>query len=61
MIFSTHHLDEVGALCDRVVVIDKGVSSFSGSLAEFKQLTPDGDLRQAFLAIIANQAQQGAA
>jgi sodium transport system ATP-binding protein len=61
VIFSTHHLDEVGALCDKVVVIDKGVSSFAGTLEQFKQLAPHGDLRQAFLAVIANQPQQGVA
>jgi sodium transport system ATP-binding protein len=61
VIFSTHHLDEVGALCDKVVVIDKGLSSFSGTLEQFKQLAPHGDLRQAFLAVIANQPQQGVA
>lgn len=61
VIFSTHHLDEVASLCDRVVVIDKGVSAFSGNLAEFAALGEGGDLRQAFLAVLNHQtAVQGA-
>lgn len=62
VIFSTHHLDEVASLCDRVVVIDKGISAFSGDLAEFKALAPTGDLRDAFLAVLKQQPnEQGAA
>lgn len=64
VIFSTHHLDEVAALCDRVVVIDKGISTFSGSIEAFRQCTESGDLREAFLSVI-NQPEtamaQGAA
>lgn len=60
VIFSTHHLDEVAALCDRVVVIDKGVSTFSGNIADFTAIG-QGNLRQAFLSILANEHQQGAA
>ncbi|MFC4656360.1 MULTISPECIES: ATP-binding cassette domain-containing protein [Rheinheimera] len=52
VIFSTHHLDEVSSLCDRVVVIDKGISAFADSLDAFKALSPGGDLRQSFLAVI---------
>ena len=52
VIFSTHHLDEVASLCDRVVVINQGLSAFNGSLAQFRQLATDGDLRQAFLSVI---------
>ncbi|WP_445424943.1 ABC transporter ATP-binding protein [Alishewanella sp. HL-SH06] len=61
VIFSTHHLDEVASLCDRVVVIDKGISSFSGALAQFSALSATGDLRQAFLSVLQQQpAAQGA-
>ncbi len=61
VIFSTHHLDEVASLCDRVVVIDQGISAFSGSLAQFKAQSSDADLRQAFLAVIQQQSSvQGA-
>ncbi|SEA30541.1 ATP-binding cassette domain-containing protein [Alkalimonas amylolytica] len=60
VIFSTHHLDEVAALCDRVVVIDKGISTFSGSIEAFRQCTPSGDLREAFLSVI-NQPETATA
>lgn len=52
VIFSTHHLDEVRSLCDRVVVIHQGLSAFDGTLVEFSQLSPQGDLRQAFMTVI---------
>ncbi len=52
VIFSTHHLDEVAALCDKVVVINAGISAFNGSLEEFRQLSPTADLRQAFLQVL---------
>jgi len=52
VIFSTHHLDEVASLCDRVVVIDKGISAFSDSFEVFKSLSADGDLRQSFMKVI---------
>lgn len=64
VIFSTHHLDEVASLCDRVVVIDKGISAFSGDIASFKALSGNGDLRDAFLSVLQgdiNLEQQGAA
>lgn len=48
VIFSTHHLDEVTELCDRISVIDKGQSTFDGSLADFVALAPD-NLHQAFM------------
>ncbi|WP_339768735.1 ATP-binding cassette domain-containing protein [uncultured Paraglaciecola sp.] len=51
VIFSTHHLDEVRELCDRVTVIDQGVSKFDGPLSQFTQLA-DGSLHDAFLASI---------
>lgn len=56
VIFSTHHLDEVAALCDRVVVINQGISAFNGSLAEFSDLATGQDLRQAFMAVLKKDA-----
>ncbi|CCQ11888.1 Sodium ABC transporter ATP-binding protein [Pseudoalteromonas luteoviolacea B = ATCC 29581] len=52
VIFSTHHLDEVAMLCDRVHVIDKGFSCFDGSIADFKAHSRDGELNQAFLNLL---------
>lgn len=60
VIFSTHHLDEIAALCDRVVVIDKGISAFSDTLASFRNLSENGDLRQAFLkTLVATETTEG--
>lgn len=42
VIFSTHHLEEVTELCDRVTVIDYGETSFDDSLAAFKALSKEG-------------------
>lgn len=52
VIFSTHHLDEVSELCDRVAVIDNGVSKFDDTLDAFKAKAEDGNLHTAFLATI---------
>lgn len=52
VIFSTHHLDEVALLCERVTVINQGESCFSGSLDEFKQQGQSDTLNQAFLNIL---------
>ncbi|WP_115718786.1 ABC transporter ATP-binding protein [Gallaecimonas mangrovi] len=50
VIFSTHHLDEVATLCDRVVVIDKGHCIFNDSLSAFSEI--NSDLRQALLTLL---------
>ena len=57
VIFSTHHLDEVAELCDKVAVIDKGQSMFSGDTASFRALA-DGSLHKAFMASIQTTAAQ---
>ena len=56
VIFSTHHLDEVALLCDRVAVINEGVSCFDGSLEEFKQAGNSDELNQAFMNILMEKA-----
>lgn len=48
VIFSTHHLDEVSELCDRISVIDHGITSFDGTLADFVALAPN-NLHEAFM------------
>ncbi len=55
VIFSTHHLDEIDLLCERVCVIDKGCTSFNGTLTEFKQAGNNEVLNQAFLNILQEQ------
>jgi sodium transport system ATP-binding protein len=51
VIFSTHHLDEVQELCDKVTVIDQGSTMFDGDIASFKALA-EGSLHQSFMAAI---------
>ena len=48
VIFSTHHLDEVQELCDRVSVINVGETVFDGSLQQFSSLS-DGRMHDSFL------------
>lgn len=48
VIFSTHHLDEVQALADRVAIIERGVTCFDDTLTAFRELAESGDLRTAF-------------
>jgi sodium transport system ATP-binding protein len=49
VIFSTHHLEEVTELCDKVTVIDYGETTFDGSLEAFKGLSDEG-LHASFIA-----------
>ena len=57
VIFSTHHLDEVAELCDRVTVIDKGETMFNDTYNVFKALD-DNSLHEAFLRSIGKPKQQ---
>ena len=52
VIFSTHHLDEIALLCDRVAVINEGLSCFDGTLNEFKAAGNSDVLNQAFMNIL---------
>jgi sodium transport system ATP-binding protein len=57
VIFSTHHLHEVERLCDSVVMIDEGVTKFSGALDEFKALEPNGNLYDVFVNLVSPRTQ----
>lgn len=50
VIFSTHHLDEVALLADKVAIINNGKTCFDGSIDQLKQVTQCQDLRRAFMA-----------
>lgn len=52
VIFSTHHLDEISLLADRVSVIYQGSSCFDGTINEFKSKGLGGDLRRAFMNVL---------
>jgi sodium transport system ATP-binding protein len=47
VIFSTHHLHEVEALCPRVCIVNQGRSVFEGAVAELRR---DGGLAAGYLA-----------
>ncbi len=52
VIFSTHHLDEISLLADKVAIINNGETCFDGDLESLKQQTSCDDLRRAFMTII---------
>lgn len=54
VIFSTHHLDEVEALCDEVCIIDKGQVCFLGTFKQFSDLSA-GTLHDAFIASLTGE------
>ncbi|MFT4928484.1 MAG: sodium transport system ATP-binding protein [Phenylobacterium sp.] len=49
VIFSTHHLDEVNLLCDKVTIINEGKNCFSGSVTELLDHAGADNLNQAFM------------
>jgi len=55
VIFSTHHLDEIDLLCERVSVINEGISCFNGTLAQFRETGNSPVLNEAFLNILQEQ------
>ncbi|MEG3767711.1 ABC transporter ATP-binding protein [Alteromonas sp. 14N.309.X.WAT.G.H12] len=56
VIFSTHHLDEVAQLCDRVAVINEGRTAFNDTLAAFCARAPES-LSRAFLSTLERGGQ----
>lgn len=58
IIFSTHHLHEVEKLCDRVVLINDGMTQFNGSLTEFKALDSEQNLYDIFVKLVNSQEEK---
>lgn len=52
VLFSTHHLDEVERLCDRIIVIDKGKIQHDGDIAAAKSATGRNSLAEAFFSMV---------
>jgi len=52
LIFSTHHLHEVEKVCDRVCIVNHGISAFHGTLDELRQQGGSSDLYDAFVGVI---------
>jgi sodium transport system ATP-binding protein len=52
VLFSTHIMQEVAALCDRIVVIAAGIVVADGTADELRQLAGESNLEEAFVKII---------
>ena len=52
VIFSTHHLDEVERLCDRIAIIHKGKLMYLGTVPEAKEKTGQASLAGAFFELV---------
>ena len=52
ILYSTHYMEEAENICDRVIMINKGVIIESGTPNEIKQRTGTNNLRDAFFALI---------
>ncbi len=55
VIFSSHIMQEVAALCDRIVIIAKGAVVAAGSADELRALTGKTDLEDAFVSVIGSE------
>lgn len=52
VIFSTHHLDEVERLCDRIAIISKGKLAQMGTVEEVKSSTNHINLAESFFELV---------
>ena len=55
VLFSSHIMQEVAALCDRIVVIAKGRVVAQGTPDELRQLTGEENLEEAFVKVIGTE------
>jgi len=56
VIFSTHHMNEVELLADRICLLHKGENRFDGSVQQAKDLSAQPNLTQAFLELLGKGA-----
>jgi sodium transport system ATP-binding protein len=61
VLFSTHIMQEVAALCDRIVVLAHGRVVADGTPAELRELAAEQNLEEAFIRIIGAVALAGPA
>ncbi|WP_017607232.1 ABC transporter ATP-binding protein [Nocardiopsis xinjiangensis] len=53
VVLSTHVLDDVARVCDRVGLLDAGTVAFTGTAAQLARAAPDGqDLEQGYAALL---------
>lgn len=55
VIFSSHIMQEVAALCDRIVIVAKGSVVAAGSAAELRAMTGEENLEDAFVKAIGSE------
>jgi sodium transport system ATP-binding protein len=55
VIFSSHIMQEVAALCDRIVVVAKGRVMADGSADELRAQTGEDNLEDAFVKVIGSE------
>lgn len=63
VLLSTHLIDDVDAVCDRVIVLHSGVAKFDGTVTELKSLGHDGlpghsTLERAYMHLLPESEQQ---
>ena len=51
LVYTTHYLEEVEKICDRLVIVDHGRVVAEGSVEEVRRVAKSGSLEEAFLAI----------
>lgn len=52
IVLTSHYLEEIEALCDRIAVIHKGNIIFEGKIEEMKEQTHKENIEDAFIALI---------
>lgn len=52
IVLTSHYLEEIEALCDRIAVIHKGNIIFEGKIEEMKEQTQKENIEDAFIALI---------
>ena len=55
VIFSSHIMQEVAALCDRIVIIAEGEVRASGTAAELRAKSGEDNLEDAFVKLIGSE------
>ena len=55
VIFSSHIMQEVGALCDHIVIIAKGTVMAAGSADELRAQAGEANLEDAFVKLIGSE------
>ncbi|MGB0747796.1 MAG: ATP-binding cassette domain-containing protein [Magnetospiraceae bacterium] len=58
VLFSSHIMQEVTAICDRLVVLSRGRVIAEGTQQELREMTGQQDLEEAFIHIVGREAEE---